>query len=341
MDSIPVARLPTGPKIREWARKHRFADWRVARLAKLAELAAEGPLGRQGGVTGKFLDGVQKKAPAYVRANTLRMDPDELQKRLIARGFDLEPTQMDPTMFRVHHAPTPLGATHEHMQGFSVPMDLASAAGPLALAPGNAEVVADLAAAPGMKTLHLSAQMENQGSIVAVEPHEQRMRSLRFNLERCGAQNVVLRQELAQDTPGEAWADRVLLDAPCTGEGTMPKDRKRRRGNIEEIRDLCSLQSEIIEAADRVLRPGGTMIYATCTFAPEENEAQAQRLLDKGYKVEPVGIDACEGVPLAHGVTEWPGLELDDSLKHARRFMPGLHPTLGFFLVKLRKGDEA
>ncbi len=138
--------------------------------------------------------------------------------------------------------------------------------------------------------------------------------------------------------PGAAWADKVLLDAPCTGEGTIPKDPQRRKGHMDEIPALCSLQAELVDAADRVLKPGGRLVYATCTFGPEENEAQVQRLIDRGYRLETLPFDRCGGVPLGRGVTEWPGLTLDSSMTKARRFLPGIHPTLGFFVASLRKG---
>ena len=167
------------------------------------------------------------------------------------------------------------------------------------------------------------------------------MRALRFNLERCGAASAVLRHERAQDLPGQGWADKVLLDAPCTGEGTLPKDRNRRIARPEEIPGMAALQSELLEAADRVLKPGGTLVYATCTFAPEENEAQVQRMLGKGYRLEALPFDRIASVPLGKGVTQWPGLELDSSLVKARRFLPGIHPTLGFFVAKMTKRERA
>ena len=146
-------------------------------------------------------------------------------------------------------------------------------------------------------------------------------------------------QAMAQVVPGEGWADKVLLDAPCTGEGTMPKDRARRQGKPEEIEALCAVQADLLAAAERILRPGGSLVYATCTFGPEENEAQLQPLVARGWKVEPLPFSSLGGEPLLPGVTEWPGLELDASLRHARRFLPGIHPTLGFFVARLRKPE--
>lgn len=329
-----AAILPAGPKVRAWARQHGFSDWMVARFVHVFEAA-----GMDKAHTLRFLDGLGRRPPRYLRANPLRTTADELAKRLAARGFKLQATAFDANVLQVRHAPISPGATIEHLLGLSTPQDLASAAAGLALGAGPGDTVADLAAAPGIKTLHVAGGMEDDGAIVAVEPDQARFRALRANLERGGASCVALRCERGQDVPGEGWADRVLLDAPCTGEGTLPKDRSRRRGRMEEVARLSAVQAELVDAADRILRPGGTLVYTTCTFAPEENEAQTQRLVDRGYRIEALPFDACEGAALGRGVTTWPGLELAEEMDHARRFFPGIHPTLGFFVVRLRKGD--
>lgn len=327
--TIDATRIPAGPKIREWSRKHGFSDWMVARMVRLTDT----PL--------KLLDGLLQRPPKYLRFNPIRApEIRDLQVRLEARGFEMRPTRFDPRVYRIDQAPISPGATLEHLRGMTTPQDLASAAAPMAVAAGSAETVADLAAAPGVKTIHLAGDMENQGRLVAVEPDEDRMRALRFNLERCGVQNALLRQHGAEDTPGEGWADKVMLDAPCTGEGTIPKDRSRKKGRIEEVADRANLQATLLDRADRILRPGGTLVYATCTMGPEENEVQVQRLLDRGYSMERLPFHECEGVPLADGVTEWPGFELSEELRACKRFIPGIHPTLGFFVAKLRKGDD-
>jgi 16S rRNA C967 or C1407 C5-methylase (RsmB/RsmF family) len=322
---VVPARFAAGPKVREWARQHGVSDWLAARLMRLSDNPAA------------FMDGLLRRPPRYLRANPLRGTVEEAKLRLESKGFQLSRSDLDPNVLRVRQAPLSPGATVEHMQGMTTPQDLASASAPLALGAQPGDVVADLAAAPGVKTLHVAGDLGAHGAVVAVEPDAERMRALRFNLERCGVASAVLRRHPAQELPGEAWADRVLLDAPCTGEGTMPKDRNRRQARPEEMVQLCALQSELVDAADRILKPGGTLVYATCTFGPEENEAQAQRLVERGYRVEALPFDRCAGAPLAKGVTEWPGLALDPSLAKARRFLPGVHPTLGFFVVKLRK----
>lgn len=329
MAEAQVARVAAGPKVREWARRNGFSDWMVARWLRLVE------------EPGTFLGGLLRPPPPYIRVNPLRTDVDTLRVRLEARGFEVARTDLDPNVLRIHHAPVSPGATHEHLLGHTTPQDLASVAAPLALQAGSAETIVDLAAAPGVKTLHVAGDMENQGAIVAVEPEQRRMRALRFNLERAGVQNALLVQADGRDPalrPDDApWADRILLDAPCTGEGTIPKDRSRRRGTPEEIGRAAALQSDLLDAADTMLRPGGRIVYATCTFAPEENEVQVQRLLDRGYRMVDLPFDSCGGVPLAPAVTDWPGYAFDADIAKARRFLPGIHPTLGFFVAALEK----
>ncbi len=341
-----AARIAAGPRIREWARKNRADDWLAARWVHMAryyeDLGVEAT--KERGFSSRFLDGLVHTAPQYIRANPLRIKAPAVRKRLEARGFSLGATDLDRNVMRVREAPISVGATQEHLLGMTTPQDLASAAAPIALGAKPGETIADLAAAPGVKTLHMAGDMDDHGLIVASEPDEARVRALSFNLERGGVSCAMWHQKPAQELPGEEWADRVLLDAPCTGEGTIPKDRKRKRGRLEEVGTLSSLQEELLESADRILKPGGVLVYATCTFAPEENEAQVQMMLDSGYTIEPLPFDKCGGVPLLPGITEWPGLELSEDVAHARRFLPGVHPTLGFFVARLRKdmdGGEA
>lgn len=324
-EPVPVARFAAGPKIREWSAQHGFSDWMVARLVKLTDNPSA------------LLDGLRRRPPRYLRVNPLRGQVDHVKERLESRGFQLSRTDLDTQIMRIRQAPISAGATAEHMLGMTTLQDLASASAPLALQAKAGEIIVDMAAAPGVKTLHIAGDQHGGGAVVAVEPDEARMRALRFNLERGGVTNALLRRHAAQELPGEAWADRVLLDAPCTGEGTIPKDRNRRFARPEEIQEMAALQSELLDTADRILRPGGTLVYATCTFAPEENEVQLQRMLGRGYRMQSLPFVRCGGIPLSPGVTEWPGFRLDNELKLARRFLPGVHPTLGFFVAKLTK----
>ncbi|HEX2865747.1 MAG TPA: 16S rRNA (cytosine(967)-C(5))-methyltransferase RsmB [Ignavibacteriales bacterium] len=131
--------------------------------------------------------------------------------------------------------------------------------------------VLDLCAAPGGKTTYISNLMNNEGEIVAIDKYESRLKALRKNLERLGITNVKTVEADALDYEDEPF-DRVLLDTPCSGLGTLSKkpDIKWKR-DIADIRNLNALQSELLEKAASMVKPGGSLVYSTCTIEPEEN----------------------------------------------------------------------
>ena len=144
------------------------------------------------------------------------------------------------------------------------------------LAPEPGERVLDLCAAPGGKTTHLSALMHGEGAIVAVERHQGRASALRRTAERMRATNVTVEVgDAARYTTSEPF-DRVLVDPPCSGLGTLQSHPDLRwRASPESIESLAKAQREILDAGARALRPGGTLVYSTCTLSARENEQQA------------------------------------------------------------------
>jgi 16S rRNA (cytosine967-C5)-methyltransferase len=153
-----------------------------------------------------------------------------------------------------------------------------------ALDPQPGERVLDLCAAPGGKTTHLAALMQDTGAIVAVERHAGRASALRRTCERLRCTNVeVLVQDAARYTTGEPF-DRVLVDPPCSGLGTLQGHPDLRwRTTPETIERLAQTQHNVVEAATAALRPGGTLVYSTCTLSPRENE---ERVAASGLQVE-------------------------------------------------------
>jgi 16S rRNA (cytosine967-C5)-methyltransferase len=142
------------------------------------------------------------------------------------------------------------------------------------LAPRPGERVLDLAAAPGAKTTHLGALMENEGEIVAVEANPQRADELRANAERLGATIVDVRTQDAREPVEPGGFDRVLLDAPCSDLGTLQsRPDARWRKSPDTIRELADLQGELLDSALAQLKPGGTLVYSTCTISPAEQPA--------------------------------------------------------------------
>ena len=150
------------------------------------------------------------------------------------------------------------------------------------LDPQPGERVLDLCAAPGGKATHLAARLGNQGLLAANEVVRGRTAALMDNLERFGAANILITSE-SPETLAATWPaafDRVLVDAPCSGEGMFRKTPVARQEWRPQTVNGCALrQTGILEAAARLVRPGGRLVYATCTFAPEENEAVIARFL--------------------------------------------------------------
>jgi NOL1/NOP2/sun family putative RNA methylase len=279
----------------------------------------------------KFLAGMEEPPRTYIRVNTLRINANALTKRLTDKGFTLRETDV-PDCLEVTAAPYSIGASAEYLLGYFYVQDKSSVIPPLALAPGPGDVVIDMAASPGGKTTQLAQMMGNLGLLLAVEVEVARLAGLRSNLGRCGIMNAALFHMDSRDIARlDVKADRILLDAPCTGEGVISKDRTRKtsRGTGDIL--YCSgLQEELIDAACARLKPGGVLVYSTCSFAPEENERIVDYAIKKyGMKIEPLPY----GEP---GLEAFGDLKFDPQVKNARRLYPHLHGTLGFFVARLK-----
>ncbi len=231
-----------------------------------------------------------------------------------------------------------------HAAGLYYLQDPSAMAAAELLDPQPDERVLDLAAAPGGKATHIASLMANQGLLVANEIHPQRAWELAGNLERWGARNVAIANEtperLAERFPG--FFDRVLVDAPCSGEGMMRKGEAARREWAPELVRGCALRQDgILEHAARLVRPGGRLVYATCTFNPEENEGTVARFLADHS-------DFALIQPLQHpgfspGRPDWVGVgdDLASGLARAVRLWPHLAPGEGHFIAVLERSAGA
>lgn len=211
----------------------------------------------------------------------------------------------------------------------------------LALRPEAGDHVLDLCASPGSKTTQAAAMMENKGFIMANEISMGRIGILNSNLERCGVMNsIVTRKEgfaLCERLRKKSQMrfDKILVDAPCSGEGTLRKSPKTfQMWNINMIKKIAKTQRKLAAAAIRLLKVDGVMIYSTCTLAPEEDEMIVDFLL-RNFDVE---VEALR-LPLKfrEGVCEWEGEKLDEGVKKCLRLYPQDNNSDGFFVAKIRK----
>jgi NOL1/NOP2/sun family putative RNA methylase len=189
----------------------------------------------------------------------------------------------------------------------------------------------------------MAAMMENQGLLVANEVKFGRIKILAANTERCGVMNLIItrRDGIAlcnQFKKNKIFFDKILLDAPCSGEGTIRSTpRTLEMWNINTIKNLSKLQKSLIASAIEILKPDGELVYSTCTHAPEENEEVIDFALKNfDVKVEKINLP----LKTAEGITEWENKTYDKQVKLTHRVYPNLSDTEGFFVSKLRKKNE-
>ncbi|HUL61958.1 MAG TPA: NOL1/NOP2/sun family putative RNA methylase [Methanocella sp.] len=319
MEGVVAQEFPVSPQVRELAQKYGYDEYMVARFARFVPDLE------------RFLASMEAPPATFVRVNTLKIGPNALIKRLTDKGFTLKPGDL-PDCLEVTAEPYSIGASAEHLLGYFYVQDKSSMVPPLALAPAPGDTVVDMAAAPGGKTTHIAQLMDNQGRVIAVEMEPLRMPGLRANLGRCGVRDVALFCMDAREIGRlDVKADRVLLDAPCTGEGVIAKDRSRKTSRAPADIAFCAgRQRELVDAAFSILKPGGTLVYSTCSYAPEEDEEVVDYAVRRhGLKVEPVPY----GSP---ALTEFGPRRYSGEVANARRMYPHVHGTTGFFVARLR-----
>jgi 16S rRNA (cytosine967-C5)-methyltransferase len=261
-------------------------------------------------------------AEAAVRANTLRVEPANLRERLPvpARAADRLPEGL------VLEAPFDAFASPLWEAGLFMPQSRAAMAVARALAPQPGDSVLDLCAAPGGKTTHLAALIENRGRIVAVERNRRRAEALRRTAERMGATAVEVRTADAAVPQEPAAYDRVLVDPPCSDLGTLaarPDVRWRKEPGTPA--ELADLQAAILDAGAAALRPGGRLVYSTCTISPAENERLIAAFL--GRRPDFALDDLPSGLPV------WDHPSVPGFLQT----LPHRDGTDGFFVARLQR----
>src|SRR4051794_35267101 len=256
-----------------------------------------------------------RPAEAVLRANTLRLSANALAERIPGR------VEGDALIL---NAPFDAFASCEWEQGLFMPQSRAAMAVGRLLDPQPGERVLDLCAAPGGKTTHLAALMRNEGRIVAVERHAGRADALRRTAARMGATIVEVRTADAVEPQAETF-DRVLVDPPCSDLGTLasrPDARWRKAGRPEA---LSELQARILAAGAGAVRPGGSLVYATCTISPTENERVVEAFLAirEDFAAEDLGI----------AQPSWK----HPTMPFALQTLPHRDRTDGFFIARLRR----
>jgi len=274
-----------------------------------------------------------------IRVNTLKISVDDLKKRL-EPDWELKQVPWSKNGFWIKNVKSgrrDIGNLTEHALGYIYVQEASSMIPPLALAPKPGDTVLDMCAAPGSKTTQMGVMMENKGLLFANDVEGVRLAPLGINLQRLGISNAVITLMQGQwYKKSGLMFDKILVDAPCSGTGTISKSvGTLRMWNPKMIKRLASTQKKLIETAFTILKPGGTMVYSTCSNEPEEDEAVVSWLLEQypDAKMMDIKLD----INTSESITEFEGEEYNPEVKKCLRIWPQDNHTEGFFVAKIKK----
>jgi len=216
--------------------------------------------------------------PLTLRVNVLKAGRDEVLAELKESGIDARPTKKSSQGIRLKGT-RPISEIAEYLGKVYVQDEAAQLVSEM-LGPEPGERVLDACAAPGGKTTHMAEMMKNKGEVVAVEVDERRIAILRENIEVMGASCVKVINGDITALEGLGTFDRVLIDAPCSSLGVIRRNPDvKYRHKASDLSRLAERQGRILEAASKLLKPGGTLLYCTCSTEPEEGEQVVQKFL--------------------------------------------------------------
>ncbi|MFN9277708.1 MAG: RsmB/NOP family class I SAM-dependent RNA methyltransferase [Planctomycetota bacterium] len=318
----------TADPLLRFARRHSVPDWFAARaLAAFGERADA------------VAAALAQPAPRTLRANLLRVaDRAALAAELAAAGVATRPARHAPTALHVD-GDADLFATAAYRRGAFEQQDEASQLVALVTAPPPRGKVLDACAGSGGKTLALAAALGNRGVVTAVDPHAGRLQALRVRARRAGATNLALHEVGETAWPADvaafaATADRILIDAPCSGTGSWRR-RPEARWSVDEasLAQLARAQESLRDRAAAALRPGARLVYATCSLLPEENVGRVRALLAVRPELEVVRVAEILGAASAAPIADADGAVLS--------VRPDLHGCDGFFATAIRRRRPA
>ncbi|MEM6796008.1 MAG: RsmB/NOP family class I SAM-dependent RNA methyltransferase [Acidobacteriota bacterium] len=282
-----------------------------------------------------FADAVQAPLPVTVWANTLRLDRPGLERVLAADGIDSTPLEWYPRGLRVAFGTRP-GKTVTFVAGYCHIQEEVSMLPIHLLDPQPGERVLDLCSAPGNKSIQAAVHMAGRGLVFANDVNQRRLVTVTRNVERLGLTNVAVSRWDGSSLPQQVGLfDRVLADVPCSCEGTTRKNTEI-LWRAPMHANLPGSQTALLRKAVQKCRPGGRVVYSTCTYAPEENEAVVDAVLREspGLRVLPAGVPGLRSAP---GVTSWEGQDFLPELAGTLRLWPHHNDTGGFFIAVLER----
>jgi 16S rRNA (cytosine1407-C5)-methyltransferase len=279
------------------------------------------------------------------RLNTLRAtDPVATLQQLQHNGWRGAAYGWHPDGFTVTGDKSAVSTSSAARAGEIYIQNAASWLPVLNLGPQPGETILDMCAAPGGKASHIAAVAHNQAELWVNDNSRPRFHTMLATFKRLGViyhnATILTIARLAHELPSQ-YFDKILLDAPCSGEGLINLSvgpKSLHYWSLAHIKRLQSLQKQAMNTAWQLLKPGGRLIYSTCTIAPEENEGVVQYLLDKqpAAQLQPLAIKPANALP---GLHAWQGKQYTKTMAHAARIMPDGRLE-AFFIAHIRKTAE-
>lgn len=282
-----------------------------------------------------YLESYSKPRFYGLRVNTLKISVEEFLK---ISPFHLTPVPWTTDGFYYQEGDNPGRHPYYYAGLYYIQEPSAMLPGAvIGVKPGDK--VLDLCAAPGGKTVQMAAQMKGQGLLVANDINADRVKALVKNIELCGIKNAVVLNETPERIAKnfEGFFDKILVDAPCSGEGMFRKDEDAVRSwEKYKCEKCCGMQWDILQQVDKLLKQGGSILYSTCTFSPEEDELMIERFMNEHEgEYELVEIPKVSGIE--SGRTQWSNGNYDFS--KAARLWPHKLDGEGHFAALLKKRD--
>lgn len=295
-------------------------------------------------ILGDRYDEFMKYSMTYIRKsiriNTLKKSVSEV-KRTLNKNWILKQVPWCKEGFWIEYRDGKrfdIGNTPEHQLGYIYVQDAASMLPAIILKPKSGEKVLDMCAAPGSKTTQMAQYMNNEGVLIANDLKGDRLQALGINIQRCGVRNAIVTQQQGNFYRKLVF-DKILVDAPCSGTGTIRRSYKiLDMWSLGLVKKMVGVQKQLIESAFLGLRPGGTMVYSTCTQEPAENEAMVTYLLRKypDAKLQDIELN----INRSPAITSFEGLDIDSETKKCLRIYPQDNDTEGFFVAKINKSYQ-
>ncbi len=287
----------------------------------------------------KRFEQLSREPLTAIRFNSLKSVPQTLSERLNRLGFSLQPLPFSPDAYQVTCEPQLISKTLEHFLGYFYIQSPASMLPPIILNPEPGEAALDIAAAPGSKTTQIAQMMNNEGRLAANEWDGKRIKTLSHNLDRMGVLNAALINMAGERIGNLApeYFDKALVDAPCSSLGVIHKAPQAVE-NIPRLNQFAYIQERLLISALKSVKTGGSVVYSTCTIAPEENEQVIQRIISQ-YPVEIQDIQLPAGFDYAPGFTRYGTEQFDPALARTVRILPNEMNPESFFIARLVKTD--